>query len=76
MIHFNDPAALERGLQGGDVACFIVEPVMQNIGICLPEPGYLEAMRDITERYGTLLIFDEVRPASPPGTAVPLSSSE
>jgi glutamate-1-semialdehyde 2,1-aminomutase len=34
---------------------------MQNIGICLPEPGYLEAARAITERYGTLLIFDEVK---------------
>src|SRR6476660_4391747 len=61
VIPFNDPAALERALQGGDVACFIVEPVMQNIGICLPEPDYLEAVRDITERYGTLLIFDEVK---------------
>ena len=61
VIPFNDPQALERALQGGDVACFIVEPVMQNIGICLPEPGYLEAVRDITERYGTLLIFDEVK---------------
>ena len=61
VIPFNDPAALERALQGGDVACFIVEPVMQNIGICLPEPGYLEAVREITERYGTLLIFDEVK---------------
>ena len=44
VIPFNDPAALERALRGGDVACFIVEPVMQNIGICLPEPGYLEAV--------------------------------
>ena len=61
MIPYNDPAALERVLQGGDVACFIVEPVMQNIGICLPDPGYLEAVREITERYGTLLIFDEVK---------------
>ena len=61
VIPFNDPAALERALQGGEVACFIVEPVMENIGICLPEPGYLEAVRDITERHGTLLIFDEVK---------------
>ena len=61
VIPYNDPAALERALQGGDVACFIVEPVMQNIGICLPQPGYLEAVREITERYGTLLIFDEVK---------------
>jgi glutamate-1-semialdehyde 2,1-aminomutase len=61
VIPYNDPAALERALQGGDVACFIVEPVMENIGICLPDPGYLEAVREITERYGTLLIFDEVK---------------
>jgi glutamate-1-semialdehyde 2,1-aminomutase len=61
VIPYNDPQALERALQGGDVACFIVEPVMQNIGICLPQPGYLQAVREITERYGTLLIFDEVK---------------
>jgi glutamate-1-semialdehyde 2,1-aminomutase len=61
VIPYNDPEALDRVLQGGDVACFIVEPVMQNIGICLPQPGYLEAVREITERYGTLLIFDEVK---------------
>jgi glutamate-1-semialdehyde 2,1-aminomutase len=35
--------------------------VMQNIGICLPDPGYLDAVREITARYGTLLIFDEVK---------------
>jgi glutamate-1-semialdehyde 2,1-aminomutase len=52
---------LERTLQRGDVACFIVEPVMENIGICLPQPDYLEAVREITRRYGTLLIFDEVK---------------
>ena len=34
---------------------------MENIGICLPEPGYLEAVREITRRHGTLLIFDEVK---------------
>ena len=61
VVPYNDPEALERALQGGDVACFIVEPVMQNIGICMPLPGYLEAVREITERYGTLLIFDEVK---------------
>jgi glutamate-1-semialdehyde 2,1-aminomutase len=61
VIPYNDPAALERALSGGDVACFIVEPVMENIGICLPQPGYLEAVREITQRYGTMLIFDEVK---------------
>jgi glutamate-1-semialdehyde 2,1-aminomutase len=61
VIPYNDPAALERALSNHDVACFIVEPVMENIGICLPDPGYLEAVREITQRYGTLLIFDEVK---------------
>jgi glutamate-1-semialdehyde 2,1-aminomutase len=61
VIPYNDPDALDWALQGGDVACFIVEPVLENIGICLPDDGYLQAVRDITERYGTLLIFDEVK---------------
>ena len=61
VVPYNDPEALERVLQGGDVACFIVEPAMENIGICLPQPGYLETVREITDRYGTLLIFDEVK---------------
>lgn len=61
VIPYNDADALDRALSGGDVACFIVEPVMENIGICLPDPGYLEAVREITRRHGTLLIFDEVK---------------
>ncbi len=61
VVPFNDPDALECALAPGDVACFIVEPVMENIGICLPDDGYLEKVRDITERHGTLLIFDEVK---------------
>jgi glutamate-1-semialdehyde 2,1-aminomutase len=61
VIPYNDPEALERVLRNGDVACFIVEPVMENIGICMPQPGYLQAVREITEKYGTLLIFDEVK---------------
>src|SRR5262245_50877780 len=61
VIPYNRPDVLDRVLEGGEVACFIVEPVMENIGICLPEPGYLEAVREITRRHGTLLIFDEVK---------------
>ena len=61
VIPYNDAAALERVLADRDVACFIVEPVMENIGICLPQPGYLEAVREITTKYGTKLIFDEVK---------------
>jgi glutamate-1-semialdehyde 2,1-aminomutase len=61
VIPYNDPDALDRALAGGDVAAFIVEPVMQNIGICRPDEGYIPAVREITERHGTLLIFDEVK---------------
>ena len=61
VVPYNDADALERALAGNDVAAFIVEPVMENIGICLPQPGYLEAVREITRRHGTMLIFDEVK---------------
>ena len=61
VIPYNDAEALERVLRNEDVACFIVEPVMGHIGICLPDDGYLQAVREITSRYGTLLIFDEVK---------------
>ena len=61
VIPYNDAEALERALRNRDVAAFIVEPVMQNIGICMPQDGYLQAVREITSRYGTLLVFDEVK---------------
>ncbi len=61
VVPFNDAEALERALAKDDVAAFIVEPCMQNIGICLPLPGYLQAVRAITKRHGTVLIFDEVK---------------
>ena len=61
VIPFNDLGALEEVLQSGDVACFIVEPAMENIGICLPDDGYLAGARELTRRYGSLLIFDEVK---------------
>lgn len=61
VVPYNDAPALERALANNDVACFIVEPVMENIGICLPQPDYLQQVREITQRHGTLLIFDEVK---------------
>jgi glutamate-1-semialdehyde 2,1-aminomutase len=61
VIPYNDPQALEAVLAAGDVAAFIVEPVMENIGIVLPDDGYLHQVREITRRHGTLLIFDEVK---------------
>lgn len=61
VIPFNDLEALERALAPRDAACFIVEPVMENIGICLPASGYLDGVREMTRHYGTLLLFDEVK---------------
>ena len=59
VIEFNDPAALESALAPGDVACVLAEPAMTNIGIIHPEPGYMDALRDITRKTGTLLVLDE-----------------
>jgi glutamate-1-semialdehyde 2,1-aminomutase len=61
VVPYNDVPALEAALTPGDIACFVVEPVMENIGICLPLPGYLEAARELTRKHGTLLLFDEVK---------------
>src|SRR5256885_11209781 len=47
--------------EGSPPACVIMEAAMMNLGVVLPEPGYLEAVRDITRRHGILLIFDEVK---------------
>lgn len=59
VVEFNDLAALEAALADGDVACVLAEPVMTNIGIVHPQPGFHEALREITRRTGTLLIIDE-----------------
>lgn len=64
VIEFNDLAALEAALAPGDVAAVLTEPALTNVGMVLPEPGYLEAMRDITTRHGTLLVFDETHTIS------------
>jgi glutamate-1-semialdehyde 2,1-aminomutase len=59
VVEINDIPALERALAPGDVACVLVEPALTNIGIVLPDPGYHQALREITRRTGTLLIIDE-----------------
>ena len=59
VVPFNDVEALERRLALGDVACLLMEPALTNIGIVLPEPGYLDAVRAITRRHGVLLVIDE-----------------
>ncbi|MCL6670783.1 transaminase [Streptomyces panaciradicis] len=59
VAEFNDLEQLERELAHGDVAAVLMEPALTNIGIVLPEPGYLEGVRELTRRHGTLLINDE-----------------
>lgn len=59
VVDWNDLDGLEAALTTGDVAAVLAEPVMTNIGIVQPEPGYHEALRELTRRHGTLLIIDE-----------------
>lgn len=61
-LPYNDPAALKRTIEGDwrSIACVIIEPVVGNIGCVLPKPGFLERLRSLTEKYGVVLIFDEV----------------
>ncbi len=63
-VPFNDLAALEAALAPGDVAAVLCEPAMTNIGMVLPEPGFMQALRAITRRHGTLLIIDETHTIS------------
>jgi glutamate-1-semialdehyde 2,1-aminomutase len=65
-VPFNDAGAMERRIErlideGRKPACVIMEAAMMNLGVVLPEPGYLEAVRELTARHGIVLIFDEVK---------------
>lgn len=62
IAQYNDLSSVEEIFKqrGDKVAAIIVEPVPANMGVFLPEPGFLEGLREITHKYGTLLIFDEV----------------
>jgi glutamate-1-semialdehyde 2,1-aminomutase len=59
VAEYNDLEGLERELVHRDVAAVLMEPALTNIGIVLPEAGYLEGVRELTRRYGALLINDE-----------------
>ncbi len=63
VVPFNNIDALERRFasDAASIACVIMEPVLENLGIVLPDEGYLAAVREICDRYGALLIFDEVK---------------
>lgn len=63
IAQFNDVEAVDRLFKKypGEIAAVIVEPIMMNVGILMPKGGYLQSLREITERNGALLIFDEVK---------------
>jgi len=65
-VPFNDADLMEKRIEkldseGRKPACVIMEPAMMNLGVVLPEPGYLEKVRAITKKHGVVLIFDEVK---------------
>jgi glutamate-1-semialdehyde 2,1-aminomutase len=60
VVPFNDADAVERALSEHDVAAVILEPIPHNIGAVLPQPGFLERLRELATAHGTVLVFDEV----------------
>ena len=64
VVEFNDLTAMELALKMGDVAAILMEPAMTNVGIVLPEQGYLTTVEKLAKKYGALLIIDETHTIS------------
>ncbi len=64
VVEFNNIAAMEAALAHGDVASILMEPAMTNIGIVLPEDGYLQAVGKLAKKYGVIWIIDETHTIS------------
>ena len=64
VVEFNDIAGMEKALAHGDVAAILMEPAMTNVGIVLPQAGYLDAVQSLAKKYGTILIIDETHTIS------------
>ena len=64
VVEFNDLDGLSAALAGADVACVLAEPVMTNVGMVQPLPGYLQELRRLTSLHGTLLVWDETHTIS------------
>lgn len=64
VVEFNDVDGLERALATGEVAAVLCEPALTNVGIVLPDPGYHDALRELTRRHDVLLIIDETHTMS------------
>lgn len=77
VVPFNDLVKLEEQLAFDDVACMLIEPALTNIGIVLPDDGYLEGVQKLTKKYGVLLIIDETHTiCAGPGGATKLWNLE
>ncbi|HYE04976.1 MAG TPA: aminotransferase class III-fold pyridoxal phosphate-dependent enzyme [Planctomycetota bacterium] len=61
VVAFNDVAGLEAVMKRHPIACVLTEPVLQNVGVVAPRPGYLAAMRGLCDAHGAVLVFDEVK---------------
>ncbi len=61
VVNFNDLESIEYVMRRYPVACVLTEPVLQNVGVVLPRPGYLRGVLDLCESYGAVCIFDEVK---------------
>jgi glutamate-1-semialdehyde 2,1-aminomutase len=64
VAEFNEIDSVRSILEHGDVACLLMEPALTNIGIVLPEPGFLAEVRNLCDEHGTLLIIDETHTLS------------
>jgi len=64
VVEFNNLVAMEKALAHGDVAAILMEPAMTNIGIVLPQDGYLVGVQELAKKYGTYLIIDETHTIS------------
>jgi len=64
VAEYNELDSVEAVLEHGDVACLLMEPALTNIGIVLPETGFMDAVRSLCDEHGTLLIIDETHTLS------------
>ncbi|MDO9392772.1 MAG: aspartate aminotransferase family protein [Methylotenera sp.] len=63
-VPFNDAEAVERELAKGNIACVLTEPALTNCGMVLPKAGFIKILRDLTKKYGSLLVLDETHTIS------------
>src|SRR5690606_19952420 len=61
IVNYNDFESIEYVMRRYPIACVLTVPVLQNVGVILPKPGYLQGVVDLCNQYGAVAIFDEVK---------------